>query len=362
MQTVVRLNTTKCASPNVDEHRQTADCAVFTGAGSRPCGQSEPLSWAMLRILQQRPMWCWTAHDLTSPLFLETTRHLVPEIRDHDRVGVVRYSAHTAPGLGCDGGGYGVWFFVMPGSDVEVDVGRILTFDTKIQAIEFAQQQTNLNATYTLPCTQWNNEVGPRCEQHGDTELCEAVRRVGRDSALIRNINYGRDAVQPTGTRTELILCTHGRVDAPQCDACLPWDVVPLYNASSGQRYRCSADEWRIPFGYDSSHRYDDALPMQPALVCDKTACAVTALAGGALLLIGIVCLGMIKCRTVQPISHSTTSTPSPVARRRARYNPFDKEASSTSPSTRVRWLSGALIASILVSAMGGIFLSACTV
>lgn len=360
MQTVVRLNATKCASSNREEHQHDADCAVFTGAGSRPCNTSEPLWWAVLRILKRRPTWCSTAHDLASPLYLETTRYVVPEIRDHDRVGVVRYGAGASVDWGCDGGGYGVWFFVMPGSEVEVEVGRILSFNTKAQSLEFMRQQMGTrNATsYTPPCARWNSDAGPRCDQHSDVNLCEAVRRVGRDSVLIRNVNYGYDAIQPVGTRMELILCEHGRIDDPQCDACLPWDVVPLHNASSGRRYKCSAGEWRIPFGYGLSR--DEAASMRSALTCDKTACAATALAGAAFLLAGIVCVGVMRspCRSAHTAAPSTT-TPLSVRQWRSRYIIFDK---GTSPPNRVRWLSGTLIALVLMSSVGGMFLSVCAV
>jgi len=242
------------------------DCAIFTGAGIRSC-TSEPLVWALLRFVGFRSQWCSFPQDLTFPIVLKDELRALPDITDHSWVEVLRYSVPEVPpyrGLGCDGGGYGTWFYVAPGSGVKVNVGRLLTFVTKKAALAYALQHAVANTT--LPCEIWSEDEtrGPRCVTHSDSHLCDAARRLGKDSVFIEKVDYGTDAFEWSGRRQELILCTQQSV-TPQCDACPTAVDVRHMN---GSRYQCGP-EWRLP------PVAPEVLPLH-GLTCDRTGCALT--------------------------------------------------------------------------------------
>ena len=252
-------------------------CAVFTGAGARPCDASEPVGWAVLRLLGLRPAWCWHPQDLAFPVVVRGDDvRAGPDLADHAWVEVLRYGADGGVrGLGCDGGGYGTWFFVAPGSGVRVNVGRLLALETKEVALDVAARGGGGGRNATPPCARWGarRSHGAPCDRHGDVGLCAAARRAGADSVLIERVNYGADAVAWRGRRQELVLCTQQSAAEPQCSACPA--AVDL-RRRDGARHVCG-DGWRLP-------------PVAPeaaarrGLACDRTACAWGVLGSAAAL------------------------------------------------------------------------------
>lgn len=241
-------------------------CAIFTGEGSRPCNASEPLWWALMRLFLLRPPWCWTSYDLSFPIYIAHEHaQLRPDIKDHDWVEVLRYGVDTGFQYGgCDGGGYGTWFFIADGSGVQVNVGRLLKVPNKIAARAY---MNSFQFENRLPCMTWDH-TSIKCNQHLDTYLCESVLHAGFDSVLIETVDYGFDAVSPFAMTQELVLCTQ-QSKLPQCTAC-PGEV-DLRWSHNGTNYTC-ASETRLPPAVTNGIQ---SLEVHAPPRCSNTTCAI---------------------------------------------------------------------------------------
>lgn len=228
---VVRVrNTTVLPSP----------CYRFTGSGDRPCEHTHtPLAYALApwaypaRVNSMLLFWSWSLLDVSNPyVFVD----MVPRphvLRDHAWVEVVRYAERTSY-VGSDGAGYGVWFFLVPGSGVMVNIGRAIRFDNKLQAIDWSVK-TATNTTLACASTGMAS-----CTTHDDTYFCAAARLKGYDSMLAWRDNAYPGSPHYSGRRSdmvELIVCP-AEEPPEQRTACPPL----AFRSAEGGRCTCSQD------------------------------------------------------------------------------------------------------------------------
>ena len=126
--------------------------------------------------------------------------------------------------IGCDGGGYGCWFYVKLGTGVFVDPGRSKRFENKAQLYSWLKATVNTSEVQrTLrPCTDanryhWNvtmTRAHPRgCDwHHTESGVCAAARKESFDSVVY----------QVPSRPAELVLCHEWCMHHVSCDECPP--------------------------------------------------------------------------------------------------------------------------------------------
>jgi hypothetical protein len=215
-------------------------CYRFTGSGDRPCDRDyTPLEIALVpwiypaRIDSMLFCWSWSLLDVSNPYVFVDSTPRPTVLRDHAWIEVARYAERTSY-VGSDGGGYGLWFWVVPGSGVRVNIGRAVRFDNKFYAIDWGIKRA---ADVTLNC---ETSGMASCLEHADTYICAAARMESYDSVII-----WRDPTYPgsphySGLRSdvlELIVCP--KDEPPEQTTACP-TMLSFRNASGGP---CTCNE-----------------------------------------------------------------------------------------------------------------------
>jgi len=134
-------------------------------------------------------------------------------------------------GIGCDGGGYGCWFWVKNGTGVYVAAGRSKIVGHKQQVYPWIHSTVNMSEIkHALqPCVAANTRheaktdehpLGCDALRHSEPGICAAARKRGFQSVLMDQPpsrypgGYGR--------RTELVLCNDWCMRHVSCDECPP--------------------------------------------------------------------------------------------------------------------------------------------
>lgn len=198
-------------------------CFRFTGSGDRPCNTPQtPMNYAVTPWTYPVSMqsmlfyWSWSKIDASNPL-VYTDLHLHPmAFTDHSWVEVVRYAERTTY-VGSDGGGYGVWYWLLPGGGVSVNIGRSLRFNDKRKAIRWANTHHPQNTT--LKCMEFEHDS---CDTHTDALFCAAARFHAYNSIIVRRdwVKYSHVSGSQSDV-IELILCPTTE-PAEQVLACPP--------------------------------------------------------------------------------------------------------------------------------------------
>ena len=185
-------------------------CYRFSGSGDRPCGVDyTPLLYGLIpfaypaRVDSMLIYWSWSLLDTQDPFVFidQTPRPTV--LSDHSWVEVARYAERTSY-VGSDGAGYGVWFFLVPGSGVRVNIGRSIRFDNKLHAVAWSQKMAS---QIKLGC---ENTGMASCLQHEDMYFCAAARLKGYDSMVVWHDPAYPGTPHYSGLRSdnvELVLC-----------------------------------------------------------------------------------------------------------------------------------------------------------
>lgn len=184
-------------------------CFRFTGSGDRPCNQPyTPLSYAVIpwtfsvRVDAMLLYWSWSLIDTQNPFVYMDEKARPMAFPDHSWVEVARYAERTSY-VGSDGGGYGIWYWLLPGSGVSVNIGRALRFYDKREAIHWANFHHPQNAT--LNCMEFEHDS---CDTHPDALFCAAARYHDFNSIIVRRdwIKFGHVSGSESDV-IELILC-----------------------------------------------------------------------------------------------------------------------------------------------------------
>lgn len=190
-------------------HPLPSPCFRFTGSGDRPCDELyTPLAYALLPwTYPVRPdrmllYWSWSRIDTSNPLVYTDHRSRPMAFPDHAWVEVARYAERTSY-VGSDGGGYGVWYWLLPGTGVSVNIGRSVRFADKREAIHWANTHHPRNTT--LKCMEFDNDS---CDTHPDALFCAAARHHQFDSVIVRRdwVKFGHVSGSHSDV-IELILC-----------------------------------------------------------------------------------------------------------------------------------------------------------
>lgn len=198
-------------------------CYRFTGSGDRPCDAPyTPITYALapwtipIRLDAALRYWSWSKIDTQNPYVYIDERSRPMAFPDNSWVEVTRYAERTSY-VGSDGGGYGVWYWLVPGTGTSVNIGRSLRFDDKRAAISWANHHAPSNTT--LACLDFENDS---CDTHADALFCAAARHHGYASMVVRRdwIKMGHVSGSHSDV-LELILCP--AVEPPeQVVACPP--------------------------------------------------------------------------------------------------------------------------------------------
>lgn len=217
-----------------------APCFRWTGSGDRPCElPNAPLHYGLVPWMWPRTSpiiflryWSWSLGDSSNPYVYSTSVPRAYTFRDHSWVEVARYAERTSY-VGSDGAGYGIWYWVMPGSGVRVNIGRAVRFSNKIDAIDWSRavaggEQINCTSTGMASCTE-----------HDDTYFCKAARMQGFNSVLTKR--YMEKLSHLSGLRSdmiELIICPEA--EPPEQTTACP--AMLDYQTSSGGPCTCNPD------------------------------------------------------------------------------------------------------------------------
>jgi hypothetical protein len=215
----------------------TGKCFRFTGAGDRPCGApATPLSyaiapwtipWRSVPLDALMLWWAWSNVDAANPLVYTDSSPRVMNIADDAWVEVTRFASRTSR-VGSDGGGYGLWFWVLPGSGVGVNIGKAVRFVDKPLAIAWARSVLPKGTDKELACNSGSFSEDS-CDTHDDLLLCRAALLEGYDSLLLKRkkIKFGHVSGRQSDV-LELVLCPRQQVPE-QTGAC------PLAGAGAGE-------------------------------------------------------------------------------------------------------------------------------
>lgn len=200
-------------------------CYAFTGDGDRPCHVGYPsLSYALLSPYKYTvydavwwsTKWSWSKVDVEAPYVYVTRASTPTHFLDDTWVEVARYAEHTSH-VGSDGGGYGVWHYILPGTSQTVNIGKSIRFLSKSAALEWAKKHYPRDTK--MACMEFGHDS---CNVHDDRTLCPAARAQNLNSVIVRKIDSTHCHVSgSTSDILELILCP--AVDLPELlTACPP--------------------------------------------------------------------------------------------------------------------------------------------
>lgn len=198
-------------------------CYRFTGAGDRPCDMTHtPLSYGLWPFSQPTRLdamlmyWSWSKIDVKNKIVYIDDEPKQFNFPDKSWVEVARYAERTSY-VGSDGGGYGIWYWTTPGSNLSVNIGRAVRFEDKSKAIAWASRNAPRNSS--LACLGFSEHES--CGNHDDTMFCAAARERGYNSMLVKRkrIKFGHYSGRLSDV-VELILCPHQ--EPPEQTTCCP--------------------------------------------------------------------------------------------------------------------------------------------
>jgi len=215
-------------------------CYRWTGCGDRPCEMPKaPLHYGLApwRYPNISPIiflryWSWSLGDAYNPYVYNTISPLSYSFPDFSWVEVVRFAARTSY-VGSDGAGYGLWFWIVPGSGVRVNIGKSIRFVDKTLAVEWSKQvagNTQLNCTSTDSAS---------CTEHDDIFFCTAARLHGYDSIITkRHFIKMAHLSGRSSDMLELILCPPE--EPPEQKTACP--SMLSYRSAGGGNCTCNPD------------------------------------------------------------------------------------------------------------------------
>ena len=206
--------------------------------------------------------WSWSLLDTHNPYVYVDAAPRPFVFKDHSLVEVARFAQRTSY-VGSDGNGYGIWFWVTPGSGIAVNIGKCLRFEDKNSAVEWSQ---NVAAGTELACASTGLKS---CTVAKDTLFCAAARKQGYDSILSWRDRTYYGSPHVSGRRSdivELILCP--KEEPPELKTVCPDEVQYVqYSTGTGQKCTCNAkaeiatclesgDDGRVPLADDYGTRF----------------------------------------------------------------------------------------------------------
>lgn len=134
-------------------------------------------------------------------------------------VDVTRFPYYNIDTVGCDGAGYGCWFYLTPGFGSRIRLGTVLELRDKDHMYEWVD--ATVSPAYALWFTAWCT-VHPFCAswRHSDTGVCAAAAARGVDTVVI-------GAGQQNNLAPELVLCSEVCMREVQCDECPLVEYAP---------------------------------------------------------------------------------------------------------------------------------------
>jgi len=203
-------------------------CYRFTGHGDRPCDMKyTPLSYGLwpfshpTRLDAMLLYWSWSKIDVENKIVYVDDEPKEFSFLDDSWVEVARYAERTSY-VGSDGGGYGIWYWVTPGSNLSVNIGKAIRFYDKKDAIAWSNANAPRNSS--LACLEFVDHES--CGNHDDTMFCAAARARGYNSMLVKRkwIKFGHYS----GRRSDVIELIHcPKEEPPEQTTCCP-EMVTL--------------------------------------------------------------------------------------------------------------------------------------
>jgi hypothetical protein len=179
-----------------------SDAPIFAPFRSFPADAPCEELWAKTRAVR------WLNESVPMP----------PSPLDGAIVDVTRFSYDMLGENGCDGGGYGCWFFLTPGFGSRIKLGRVIELENKRALLRWIAASVSWPRTlwYTLKC-----DVHPQCAalMHSDTGVCAAAALSGVDTVVV-----GADEghVVP-----EVVICSPWCTQTVSCDECPAVEYAP---------------------------------------------------------------------------------------------------------------------------------------
>ena len=171
----------------------SSNCYYFTAHGDRHCYNeaANKKARSTRRGVHSRrlpKMWARNEHQL---LLYTGAMQATPENTDNTLVDVMRWNASGSRQKLCDGGRYGYWFFVTPGTSIKVQIGRSLRLASREDAGILLSNDSSRT-------------------DRNDTGWCDSARKMGYDSIQIvtEGAYYVKHASKRKRRQTELVICS----------------------------------------------------------------------------------------------------------------------------------------------------------
>lgn len=207
---------------------------------------------------------------------------------DHSTLNLLRFPSRLTT-VGCDGAGYGCWFFVTNGIGARVRVNKIKQFEFKSDAYKWIHSKTSWwRIQYaTLRCS-----MDAQCRTHSDMGLCLNARKEGYDGVMIHH----NEKIPSNRTAPELVLCTDDCNRKVQCDECpdvayaLDCHCDPSYGISNCHR-EWNASQRPIPLSTCHLDRAEAERKRQKRRKLERRTALFGVLASPILLTVGAVAM-----------------------------------------------------------------------
>ena len=149
-------------------------------------------------------------------------------------VPVQRHSANNLRKfrIGCDGGGYGCWFYMSHTSNALLELKRAKEFNSKNDAIAWINARTNRSSVlhFIAKCAahyamhaKHDRNIACGGLHHSESGICLAATSEGYDSVIIQD-------------KRELVSCHPWCLEHVSCVAC-----VPILSAHNNVSCNCSS-------------------------------------------------------------------------------------------------------------------------
>jgi len=140
-------------------------------------------------------------------------------------VNATRFPYYNLDTMGCDGAGYGCWYYLTPGFGTRIRLGTVLELRDRAHMYEWID--ATVSPSYAFWSTAWC-ELHPFCTswRHADTGVCAAAAAHGADTVVI---GTGWDALgkMDMALMPELVLCSGVCMREVQCDECPAVEYAP---------------------------------------------------------------------------------------------------------------------------------------